>query len=141
MSVVKSRALRVLLAGIGWFFVGLAFVGVFLPIIPTTGPVILAAFLFSKSSDRFDHWLVNNRFFGTIVADWREGNGFTIRAKFIAVAAIVASFTITTVWVLNGVYVRAAFWMLAAAISLYVVSRPTKVAASAQSLGSDKAAA
>lgn len=141
MSVVKSRALRVLLAGTGWFFVGLAFVGVFVPIVPTTGPVIFAAFLFSKSSERFDHWLVNNRFFGVIVADWREGNGFTVRAKLIAIAAIVASFTITTVWVLNGVYVRAAFWMLAAAISLYVVTRPTKVAASAPGLGSDKAAA
>ncbi len=141
MSVVKSRALRVVLAGIGWFFIGLAFVGVFVPILPTTGPVILAAFLFSKSSERFDRWLVNNRFFGTIVTDWREGNGFTVRAKVIAVIAIVASFTITTVWALNGVYVRAAFWMLAAAISLYVVSRPTKVAAPSPTMGSEKASA
>ena len=126
MSVVRNRALRLLLATLGWVFVGLAFVGVFIPILPTTGPVILAAFLFSKSSERFDHWLVSNRFFGSIVQDWREGRGFTVRAKVVAVVAIIVSFTITSLWVVNGLYVRAAFWVLAAGIAAYVVSRPTK---------------
>ena len=126
MSVVENRALRLLLATLGWVFVGLAFVGVFIPILPTTGPVILAAFLFSKSSERFDHWLVSNRFFGSIVQDWRAGRGFTVRAKVVAVVAIIVSFTITSLWVVNGFYVRAAFWILAAGIAAYVVSRPTK---------------
>ena len=91
MSVVENRALRLLLATLGWVFVGLAFVGVFVPILPTTGPVILAAFLFSKSSERFDHWLVSNRFFGSIVQDWRAGRGFTVRAKIVAVVAIAVA--------------------------------------------------
>jgi hypothetical protein len=126
VTVVKNRAVRVVLGTLGWLFVGIAFLGVFVPVLPTTGPVILAAFLFSKSSDRFDDWLVSNRFFGSIVRDWRAGLGFTVRAKVIAVVAIVASFGITTLFVLNGFWVRAAFWMLAAAIATYVVTRPTK---------------
>ncbi|MGI9666885.1 MAG: YbaN family protein [Acidimicrobiia bacterium] len=130
MTVVRNRALRVVLLALGFLFVGLAFVGVFLPGIPTTGPILLAAFLFSKSSDRFDHWLVTNRFFGSIVTDWRENKGFTVRAKAIAVIAIIASFAITTIFFINGVYIRAAFWILAAAIAIYVVSRPTKPATS-----------
>lgn len=126
MSVVKSRVLRTVLAALGWLFVGIAFLGVFIPVLPTTGPVILAAFLFSKSSERFDEWLVSNRFFGSIVRDWRAGHGFTVRAKVIAAVAIIASFAISTIFVINGVYLRAAFWLLAAVLVAYVVSRPTK---------------
>ena len=141
MSVVKSRTLRIVLAGLGWLFVGLAFLGVFVPVLPTTGPVILAAFLFSKSSERFDEWLVSNRFFGAIVRDWRAGRGFTVRAKTIAVVAIVASFAISTIWVVNGVWLRAAFWLLAAVIIAYVVSRPTKPSSSSEVVSTEQASA
>lgn len=141
MTVMKNRALRIVLAALGWLFVGVAFVGVFIPVLPTTGPVILAAFLFSKSSERFDAWLVTNRFFGSIVRDWRAGHGFTVRAKAIAVVAIIASFAITTIWVLNGVYIRAAFWLLAATIVAYVVTRPTKTEARPGDLSQERASA
>lgn len=141
MSVVRSRALRIVLASIGWLFVGIAFIGVFIPVLPTTGPVILAAFLFSKSSERFDEWLVTNRFFGSIVRDWRAGRGFTVRAKTIAVIAIAASFAISTIWVVNGIYVRAAFWILAAGIIAYVVTRPTKPAVSRSEVAKEQASA
>ena len=110
----------------GFLWVGIAFIGVFIPVIPTTGPIILAAFLFSKSSERFDNWLVSNRFFGSIVQDWRDNKGFTVRAKAIAVIAIIASFAITTIFFINGTYLRAAFWALAVLIAAYVVTRPTK---------------
>jgi len=123
---VKNRPLRLLLLALGFFFLGMAFVGTVLPLVPTTGPVILAAFLFSKSSERFDHWLVTNRVFGSIVRDWRAGLGFTFRAKAIAVAAIVASFSISTVFVVDSTIVRVALIALAIAIAAYVVTRPTK---------------
>ena len=126
VTVVKNRPLRLVLMALGWLWVGIAFLGVFMPIIPTTGPIILAAFLFSKSSERFDHWLVTNRFFGGIVRDWRAGEGFTVRARMIAVMAIVASFGITTIFVLTDAYVRIGMWILAVMIATYVVTRPTK---------------
>jgi hypothetical protein len=123
---VKSRPLRFVLLVLGFFFLGMAFVGTVLPLIPTTGPVLLAAFLFSKSSERFDHWLVSNRLFGSIVTDWRAGLGFTVRAKTIAVTAIVVSFSITTIFFIDSTVVRLLLIALAVAIALYVVSRPTK---------------
>lgn len=126
VSVVKNPVLRVVLMGLGWLWVAIAFVGVVLPGLPTTGPILLAAFFFSKSSERFDRWLVTNRFFGGIVRDWRAGVGFTVKAKTIAVAAIVISFSITTIWFVTNPYARLGMWLLAAAIATYVVTRPTK---------------
>lgn len=141
MAVVKNRALRVLLLTLGFAFVGLAFVGVVVPGLPTTGPVLLAAFLFSKSSERFDHWLVTNRFFGVIVQDWRAGRGFSVRGKIIAVVAIAVSFGITTIFFIDNVYVRVGMWALAVAIAVYVISRPTKRLTDPTAVASEQASA
>lgn len=126
MTVVKSRVLRALFLTLGFVFLGLAFVGIFVPVLPTTGPVLAAAYFFSRSSKRFDDWLINNRLFGSIVRDWRAGLGFTVRAKAIAVAAIVLSFAFTTILFIEGFVLRGILWIGAALIALYVVTRPTK---------------
>lgn len=111
---------------LGFVSVATAVAGLFMPVIPTTGPVLLAGFAFSRSSERFDGWLVDHRYFGPIIRDWRAGLGFTIRAKVVAVAAIVASFTLTLTVAITGMEGRIAMIALALAIASYVVTRPTK---------------
>jgi uncharacterized membrane protein YbaN (DUF454 family) len=126
MTVVQNRALRAVYIILGFFFLGLAFVGIAVPLIPTVGPVLLAAFFFSKSSERFDQWLINNRLFGGIVRDWRAGLGFTPRAKAIAIAAIVATFTISVVFVVEPTVLRIGLVVFAAALVTYITRLPTK---------------
>ena len=126
MAMVRNRTLRGMLLALGWLWLGIAFVGVVIPVIPTTGPVILAAYLFSRSSERFDRWLLENRFFGPIVRDWRSGAGFSVRAKVIAVAAIMATFTISVVFAVHGPVGRVLMIALGTAVATYVVTRPTK---------------
>ena len=126
MTVVKSRALRSFFLVLGIFFLGLAFVGIAIPLIPTVGPVLLAAYFFSKSSERFDTWLVENRLFGGIVRDWRAGLGFTIRAKSIAIGAIIVTFTISVVFVIDITVIRVGLIALAIALVVYIAQLPTK---------------
>ena len=90
------------------------------------GPVLLAAYFFSKSSERFDQWLIQNRLFGGIVRDWRAGLGFTIRAKSIAIGAIIVTFTISIVFVVDQSIIRVALFALAAALVIYIAQLPTK---------------
>ncbi len=131
MTVVKSRALRSVYLILGIFFLGLAFIGIAIPLIPTVGPVLLAAYFFSKSSERFDQWLVDNRLFGGIVRDWRAGAGFTIRAKAISITAIIVTFTISIVFVVDQSIFRAALFALASALVIYIAQLPTKRLATA----------
>ena len=126
MTVVKSRTLRFLFLVLGIFFLGLAFIGIAIPLIPTVGPVLLAAYFFSKSSERFDEWLVENRLFGGIVRDWRAGLGFTIRAKSIAIGAIILTFTISVVFVIDITVIRLGLIALAIALVVYIAQLPTK---------------
>ena len=125
-QVVENRWLRGVYLAVGFLSLALGIVGTVLPGIPTTMPIILAAFFFSKSSQRFDDWILNHKVFGPLVRDWRAGIGFSARAKAIAIAAIAVTFTITTVWVIDHTAVRIALILLALGITAYIMWLPTK---------------
>jgi len=74
-------------------------VGVVLPLIPTTGPLLLAAFFFARSSNRFHDWLMNHPRFGRLIADFRAGLGIPLITKVWALTAMIAAFTISAVFV------------------------------------------
>ncbi len=59
-------------------------VGVFLPLLPTTPFVLLAAFCFARGSPRWEAWLLAHAHFGPLVRDWRERHAIPLRAKQLA---------------------------------------------------------
>ena len=125
-QVVQNRWLRGFYIALGFLMLGIGIVGTVLPGIPTTMPILVAAFFFSKSSPRFDAWLVNHKVFGGLVRDWRAGLGFTVRAKAIAITAIAITFTITIGWAIDNLAVRIGLIVLAVGVSTYILRLPTK---------------
>ena len=125
-TVARSRTKRAIYLTLGVVMLAIGIVGVWLPLIPTTGPVLLAAWCFARSSERFDQWMLNHRVFGPIVRDWRSGAGFTVRAKVIAVIALAVTFGFS-IWLLrDNRPVVIGLVVLALALAVFIVSRPTK---------------
>lgn len=81
------RALFVLLAGLSLL---LAVVGLFVPGLPTTVFVLIAAWAAARGSPRLEAWLLRNRVFGPLIANWRAGGCVTRRAKWSATMAMAA---------------------------------------------------
>jgi uncharacterized membrane protein YbaN (DUF454 family) len=75
---------RLLWLGAGMLSLGTGVVGIFLPLLPTTPFVLLAAFCFSRASSRCERWLVEHPRFGPMVRDWREHHALPLRAKQLA---------------------------------------------------------
>ncbi|HEX2369657.1 MAG TPA: YbaN family protein [Acidimicrobiia bacterium] len=125
-TMARSRTKRAIYLGLGIFMLAIGIVGVWLPLIPTTGPVLLAAWCFARSSERFDQWMLNHRVFGPIVRDWRSGAGFTVRAKVIAVIALAVTFGVSIAFVVDNLGVRIGLAALGLALAVFIVSRPTK---------------
>jgi len=63
------------LVGLGWLCIVLGVIGIFLPILPTTPLILLAAWSFARSSQCFHFWLLNHRSLGPIVHAWQNGGG------------------------------------------------------------------
>jgi uncharacterized membrane protein YbaN (DUF454 family) len=73
----------------GGVCVGLGFLGLFLPLLPTTPFLLLAAFCFSRGSARLHHWLLNHPTMGPIIRDWNENRVIRPRVKVAAVVTLV----------------------------------------------------
>ncbi|MBL8794764.1 MAG: YbaN family protein [Planctomycetia bacterium] len=74
---------------LGWFFVGLAFLGALLPLLPTTPFLLLASAMFLKSSPRLNRWLLGTRLFGPFLRDWQRHRGVRRRVKITAVVLLL----------------------------------------------------
>jgi uncharacterized membrane protein YbaN (DUF454 family) len=100
----RSRLLRGIFLILGILCVGLAYVS-WLPGIPTFDFVVLAAFFFARSSDRFHDWLMRHKVFGRVIRGY-QGDGLTPRIKLVASAAVVASLGFSAVVLVHDRSIR-----------------------------------
>ncbi|MEG0014663.1 MAG: YbaN family protein [Cellulosilyticaceae bacterium] len=61
----------------------LGIVGIFLPIIPTTPLVMLSAYFYSQSSDKFHHWLISTSIYKKYAKDFVENKQLSRKRKCI----------------------------------------------------------
>jgi uncharacterized protein len=75
---------RPLFFALGCTSVAVGFVGAFLPVLPTTPFLILAAACFARSSPRLERWLLDHPRFGPVLRSWREHGAIPRKAKLLA---------------------------------------------------------
>jgi len=80
-----ERAKRTLLIILGTLCVALGVLGMFLPVLPTTPFLLLAAICYGRSSKRFYHWLMTNRWCGEYIRNYREGRGIPLKQKVLTI--------------------------------------------------------
>jgi uncharacterized membrane protein YbaN (DUF454 family) len=85
VAPARSAAVRFLYRLLGLAMVGLAIAGVFLPLLPTTPFLIVAAWAFARSSPRLEAWLRNHRQLGPFLRNWEERGAVPRWAKALAV--------------------------------------------------------
>ncbi len=89
---------RLLYVVAGLTCVGLAYLGVFVPGLPTTPWVLLAGYCFSRSSPRLQRWLKRSPIFGRLLRDWDEHRGIRRPVKVVAVCLIVTVVSLSIVF-------------------------------------------
>ncbi len=77
--------------GLGLFFVGCAYIGILLPGVPTTFFVILAAWAFSKSSEKFNKWLHEHKLFGKYLTNWETKKVYPTKGRYAMVGVMCIS--------------------------------------------------
>ncbi|MBU0937022.1 MAG: YbaN family protein [Spirochaetes bacterium] len=95
---LRAKVLRILMVSAGNLSVGLAILGVFLPVLPTTPFLLLAAACYLRSSRRLYRWLLNNRVFGRYLRNYREGKGLPLSFKIWTVVVLWLSLGASALW-------------------------------------------
>lgn len=110
---------RIILIIIGWLSVGLGTLGVFLPLLPTTPFILLAAWCFARSSPRFHHWLLYRSWFGGYLRHWQQYRAMPPGAKPRAVMMILLTFAIS-LWLVNLTWVRILLLIVLACLLIFM---------------------
>ena len=108
---------------LGLLALGVGVLGIFLPLLPTTPLVLLAAYFFSKGSPAFYHWLLALPKIGPVIRAWNQHGAIGRRPKVMAVVAMVAVGLYLGLKELPWVLKICAWGSLAAAMG-FVISRP-----------------
>ncbi len=121
----RSQLVRGVFLLLGVSFVVLGFVGVFLPVLPTTPFLILAAACFARSSPRLENWLLQHPRFGPLLRDWRARGAIPRRAKLMALGGMMFGFALFWFGGHPGPLLTAAVALLMLTGLVYVWSRPS----------------
>jgi len=120
----RARWQRVLWATAGALALVTGLVGIFVPLLPTAPFVLLAAFCFSRGSERCERWLLEHPRFGPLVRDWRERRAVPLRAKQLATVMMALG----SVWAALTLPARVA-WLPAVvctAVAVWLWRLPTR---------------
>lgn len=109
---------------LGALALGLGAIGVVLPILPTTPFILLAAFSFAKSSERWHRWLINHDLFGPLIKDWQAHGAINSRAKIAGVLSMAAVLALSLVLKVSTLVLAIQATVLTAAAA-FVLSRPS----------------
>lgn len=118
--------LRIFLLFFGTLTLAIGFIGVFLPVLPTTPFVILAAACFARSSKKVHRWIHQNRYFGQTVKTWEETGTISLRAKRVSVGML--NFSIISSMILigrNNIYALVILALTAIGVTGFILRIPT----------------
>jgi hypothetical protein len=116
---------RILFIVAGTICLGLGALGIILPLLPTTPFLLLTAACYMRGSDRMYQWLLNNKWFGTYIRNYREGKGIPLRGKISALVLLWTTISFTAIFIISIGVIRVTLFLIAAIVSIYLIRLPT----------------
>ena len=100
---------------------GLGIIGVFIPILPTTPFLLLAAACYMRSSERFYRWLISNRIFGAYVSGYIEGRGMPVRIKILTILLLWLTIGLTVTFGVQNMIIRIVLICVAIGVTTHII--------------------
>ena len=114
---------RLLALVLAYFFLALAILGIFLPVLPTVPFLLLTTWFAARGSDHLHSWLYDHPYLGKLLIDWEQQGAISNSNKITAVLMLMISwfiiyYRLDNIWWLTGITA------LFVSIALYLITRP-----------------
>lgn len=109
---------------LAYTFAGLGTLGIFLPVLPTTPFILLAAFCASRGSPAFAQWLEDHPTYGPILDNWQRNRAVPAKAKWLACTMMSASWVLLLMLGLPGLVLTLTGAVMVS-VACYLLTRPT----------------
>ncbi len=125
LAKFSDRAVKMLLTVSGTLSLFLGIIGIFLPILPTTPFLLLAAFCYAKSSEKFYYMLLNNRYLGNYIKNYREQKAVPLKIKISSISLLWITILISAFCFIENNIIRGVLILIAAAVTVHILSLKT----------------
>ena len=119
--IITNSAIRFILLFSGVLFLFLGIIGVFIPLLPTTPFLLLSAACFARSSKKFYHWLLTNKWFGSYIRNYYEGKGITLHVKIIVITLLWMTILGSILLISPYFWIKIVLIMIAVLVSLHII--------------------
>ena len=109
----------------GTVFLVLGAIGIILPILPTTPFLLLSAACYLRGSERMHRWLLNNRWFGSYIRNFKEGKGIPIKGKISALIMVWLTISFSALFIIDILAVQIVMFAITIFVSIYLIQLPT----------------
>ena len=113
--------MRYLLMVLGSVALALGVAGIFLPLLPTTPFLLLAAALYFRSSPQLYEWLLSHKHLGPYIRNFRENKAIPLRVKIVSVSLVWATLLYCAFFVAREWWMSALFVVIAFAVSFHIL--------------------
>ncbi|TFG69106.1 MAG: DUF454 domain-containing protein [Anaerolineales bacterium] len=121
----KATLRKIVLMIAGFLSIGLALFGIFIPILPTTPFLLLAAGCFVRSSPRLYSWLIHHKWFGDYIRHYRENRAITIQAKIVTLLLLWGMIGYTAFGIVTAWWLRILLGIIAGGVTWHILSLRT----------------
>ncbi len=125
IRIVFADMKKPVLLAAGFLCTGIGIAGIFLPVVPTTGPLLLAAWFFARSSKRFYTWLVEHRLFGRYIRSFIKYKAITLKGKIFSLVAMWGMIGVSGMFFVDSLAVRIILGACAVGGTALILRYPT----------------
>ena len=118
----KGKLSRLALILAGNVFMVLGILGILLPLLPTTPFLLLAAACYFRSSERFYNWLMNNKWLGNYIKNYREKKSIPLKVKVLTLSILWLTIGYSVFFVVNILLLRVILILIAIGVTIHVLS-------------------
>jgi uncharacterized membrane protein YbaN (DUF454 family) len=119
---ITKRLGKLALILVGHFSAALGILGIFIPLLPTTPFLLLAAACYARSSERFYIWLINNRWLGNYIKNYREKKIIPLKVKVLSLSLLWIIIGFSIFFVVNIFLLRVILILIVIGVSIHVLS-------------------
>lgn len=117
--------MKTLYITLGTVSLALGILGIFLPLLPTTPFLLLTAALYFKGSPRLYQWLLNHKYLGPYIRNFRENKAIPLRAKVISLLLMWGTMLYCIFFLIPLVWVNILLFLIAAGVTYHILSFKT----------------
>jgi uncharacterized membrane protein YbaN (DUF454 family) len=118
---------KIIFISLGFLFIAVGVLGIFLPVLPTTIFLIIASYFFMKSSPELNEKLMNNKYLGKYIRNYKEKKGMPLKSKISSIILLWTSILASSYFFTENTYIQLLLIAIAVGVTIHIASLKTLV--------------